>query len=451
MYIKLLTFIFIGFALSTNAQKFSNSPFSSYGIGEFGGLDNAIFSGMGNTSVSNLDSTIVNINNPSSYASLAHGQPLFSTGISSRFSEFRSGDALSNSKYIGIEQFALAIPFAKKLGLAFGIKPFSRTGYDFYDLQTINSQQEIKYIYRGSGGTHHVFVGFAANLFEYKSHKLGIGANLGYVFGTTLNERISYINAEYASTDAIPGGVENKTSTLKSFNTDFGLNYQWKINNNKSLIIAATYSPAQKLTASRSQFLAYSDDVNNFNTYVYQDTATVEKGNFAMPSMIGLGATYVMRPKGAQKAKKIYQLTLSAEFKTTDWSNYSTTFSGVTAAGNFSNTTAFAFGSQYTPHNDYKDKTVGFLYRMRYRAGFQYATLPIVIQNKQQTNTAFTAGIGLPFATQRSSSSLNFGFVFGKQGNGELSSVNERYIGVNFGVTISPGANDRWFRKFKID
>ena len=115
MYIKLLTFIFIGFALSTNAQKFSNSPFSSYGIGEFGGLDNAIFSGMGNTSVSNLDSTILDVNNPSSYASLAHGQPLFSTGISSRFSEFRSGDALSNSKYIGIEQFALAIPFAKKL------------------------------------------------------------------------------------------------------------------------------------------------------------------------------------------------------------------------------------------------------------------------------------------------------------------------------------------------
>ena len=151
MYIKLLTFIFIGFALSTNAQKFSNSPFSSYGIGEFGGLENAIFSGMGNTSVSNLDSTILNVSNPSSYASLAHGQPLFSTGISSRFSEFKSSDALSNSKYIGIEQFALVIPFAKKLGLAFGLKPFSRTGYDFYDLQTINSQQEMKYIYRGSG------------------------------------------------------------------------------------------------------------------------------------------------------------------------------------------------------------------------------------------------------------------------------------------------------------
>jgi hypothetical protein len=451
MYIKFLTFIFIGFTLLTNAQKFSNSPFSSYGIGEFVGLDNAIFSGMGNTSVSNLDSTILNVNNPSSYASLAHGQPLFSTGISSRFSEFKSGDVISNSKYIGIEQFALAIPFAKKLGLAFGLKPFSRTGYDFYDLQTMNSQQEIKYIYRGSGGTHHVFVGFAANLFEFKGHKLGIGTNLGYIFGTTLNERISYINADYISTDPIPGGVENKTYTLKSFNADFGLNYQWQINKNKALIIAATYTPAQKLTASRSQFLAYSEDVNNFNRYVYQDTTAVEKGNINMPSMIGLGATYVMRPSNAKKVKKVYQLTLNAEFKTADWSNYNTNFNGVTTSGNFSNTTAFAFGGQFTPHNDYKDKTVGYLYRLRYRAGVQYATLPIVTQNIQQTNTAFTAGIGLPFATQRSSSSLNFGFVFGKQGNGESSSVNERYMGINFGVTISPGVNDRWFRKFKID
>jgi len=451
MYIKLLTFIFIGFALSTNAQKFSNSPFSSYGIGEFGGLDNAIFSGMGNTSVSNLDSTILNVNNPSSYASLAHGQPLFSTGISSRFSEFKSSDVISNSKYIGIEQFALAIPFAKKLGLAFGLKPFSRTGYDFYALDTTDSQQEMKYIYRGSGGTQHVFVGFAANILNYKGHKLGVGTNLGYIFGTTLNQRISFINAEYSSIDAIPGGVENKTYTLKSFNVDLGLNYQWEIDKNKSLIIASTYTPAQKLTASRSQFLAYSDDVNNVNKYVYQDTVTVEKGNFAMPSMFGLGATYVMRPKNAEKVKKVYQLTLNVEFKTADWSNYNATFSELTKAGNFSNTTAFAFGGQFTPHNDYKDKTVGYLSRMRYRAGFQYATLPIVTQNIQQTNTAFTAGIGLPFATQRSSSSLNFGFVFGKQGNGASSSVNERYMGINFGVTISPGVNDRWFRKFKID
>lgn len=451
MYIKLLTITFIGFTLLTNAQKFSNSPFSSYGIGEFGGLENAIFSGMGNTSISNIDSTIVNVNNPSSYASLAFGQPLFSTGISSRFSEFKSGDVISNSKYIGIEQFALAIPFAKRYGLAFGLKPFSRTGYDFYDLQTMNSQQEIKYIYRGSGGTHHVFLGFAANLFEYKGHKLAIGANLGYIFGTTLNERISYINADYVSTEQIPGGVENKTYTLKAFNADLGLNYQWQIDKNRSLIVAATYTPSQKLTANQSRFLAYSTDINNFNKYVYQDTAAVETGKIDMPSMIGLGVTYVLRPSSTKKVKKVYQLTLNAELRTADWSNYNTTFNGVSTTGNFSNTTAFAFGGQFTPHNDYKDKTIGYLFRLRYRAGFQYATLPIITQNIQQTNTAFTAGLGLPFATQRSSSSLNFGFVFGKLGTGASSSVNERYMGINFGVTISPGVNDRWFRKFKID
>ncbi len=452
MYIKLLTFIFIGFSLLTNAQKFSNSPFSSYGIGEFGGLDNAIFSGMGNTSIASLDSTILNINNPSSYASLAHGQPLFSTGISSRFSEFKSGDAISNAKYIGVEQFAIAIPFSKRFGLAFGLKPYSRTGYNFYDLQTLSTQQEMKYIYQGSGGTNHVFVGFAANLFDYKGHKLGVGGNFGYIFGTTLNERISYINKDYTSTDAIPGGVENRSYTLKSFNADFGLNYSWKMSKTKSLIIGATYTPAQKLTAKSSQFLAYSDDVYNSNKFVYQDTATNESGHIGMPSILGIGASFVLRPKSAENTKKIYQLTLNAEFKMTDWSNYQATFNGVSKTENFANTTAYAFGAQFTPHNDYKDKTISYINRIRYRAGVQYATLPIVSQqNKQQTNMGFTAGIGLPFATQRSSSSLNFGFVFGKQGTGESSNVNERYMGINFGVTISPGLNDRWFRKFKID
>jgi hypothetical protein len=60
-------------------------------------------------------------------------------------------------------------------------------------------------------------------------------------------------------------------------------------------------------------------------------------------------------------------------------------------------------------------------------------------------------GVGLPIAIQRSSSSINFGFTAGQRGNGDVQSVNERYIGFNFGVTVSPGINDRWFRKFKID
>jgi hypothetical protein len=450
MRIKLLTILLLGFSGLTQAQKFSHSPFSASGIGEFGGLDHALFGSLGNSSIALIDTTILNFNNPSSYASLGVGQPLFSTGISSRFSAFSSGDVTANNKYIGLDHFALAVPFAKKLGIAFGLKPFSRTGYEFYELQVLNDKT-MKYIYRGSGGTHLVFTGFSANLFQYKHHRLALGANAGYVFGTTLNERISYIDNSYSSTDAIPGGVENKGYTVKAFNLDIGMHYNWDIDKNKTLQIGAIYTPQLAMNAVRNEFLAATTNVNDPNKYSYQDTIVKEKGTISMPSTIGLGATFIYRTKAAEGRRKVGQILITGEMKMTDWSTYHTTFGTVISTENFANTTSFSAGIQYTPHNDYKDKTVSYLNRIRYRGGFQYATLPIVTMNKQQTSMRVTAGIGFPFATQRSSSSINLSLVAGKQGTGNTQSINEHFLGINFGVTISPGFNDRWFRKFKID
>ncbi len=464
MHIKLLTVFFIGFSLLTSAQKFTNSPFSSYGIGEFGGLDHAIFSGMGNASIALIDTTILNFNNPSSYASLGKGQPLFSTGISSRFSEFKEGSRTSDAKYIGLDHFALAIPFGKHFGIAAGLKPFSRTGYEFYEKQTLGSNT-MKYEYRGNGGTHEVFGGLSANVINIRRdrvvgdvkktsyHRLGLGVNIGYIFGTTENQRISYIDQNYAVTDKIAGGIENTGYTIKSIHADFGLNYSWIIDRNKSLVIGATYTPSQKLTARQNSYLAYSTDVYDSEQYDLLDTAVSNKGEIIMPSSIGAGFSYTLTSANAENKSKVYQIMFTGEFKTTDWSTYQTRFNSISASENFRNTIALRAGIQFVPHHDYRDRSnnIGYLNRIRYRAGFQYVTLPMVVDGVQQSNMAVTAGIGLPFAIQRASSSLNLGIVAGNQGNGNASSLNERYIGINFGVTISPGTNDRWFRKFKID
>ena len=125
----------------------------------------------------------------------------------------------------------------------------------------------------------------------------------------------------------------------------------------------------------------------------------------------------------------------------------------MTERGAFENTTRYGIGAQFAPHHDFLDRTGGakYIYRIRYRLGFNYATLPIVVMNKQQSEMAVTAGFGFPIAIQRSSSSVNIGFTLGQRGDGVASSVNEKYLGINFGVTISPGVNDRWFRRFKID
>ncbi len=447
MQIKLLSIFLIGFSLFSSAQKASNSPYSSYGIGEYGGLDQAVFSGMGNNSIAFIDSVTLNYNNPSSYALIGKGQPLFSTGISAHFSDFRSGNDHYKSKYIGINHFAIAIPFAKNYGLAVGLKPFSRTGYEFRDSQMIGND-EMKYVYRGSGGTNELFAGFSASLFNIEKHRLAIGANLGYIFGSTVNERISYINTQGVAS----GGIDNQGYTFNSIHADFGLSYFWKISNGRSLTIAGVYTPNIDLAVKRNEFLAYAPDVSNPNNFNYLNQNN-DKGTISMPSTIGIGFNYKTRPQNIEKRTKIYELSINGEVKLMDWSKYETTFSGVTTAGGFNNTIRYGVGAQFVPHYDFLDRTgsSNYLYRVRYRLGFNYSTLPIVVMNKQQSDLAVTAGFGFPIAIQRSSSSVNIGFTLGQRGNGGALSVNEKFLGINFGVTISPGVNDRWFRRFKID
>lgn len=448
MQIKLLTFLFIGFSLLTQAQKFTNSPFSSYGIGEAGGLDHATFSGMGNSTIALLDTTILNFYNPSSYASLGKGQPLFSTGISAKFSNYAAAGNSYNAYLAGLDHFALGIPFGKRFGIAFGLKPFSRTGYEFSDKKAV-AEDSMSYIYRGSGGTHEVFGGLSANILKIKNHRLGVGTNLGYIFGSNVNERVAYLSG------GIAGGVENKGYSLRSFHYDLGLNYLWDINKYQSLTIAAIYTPEQQLTASRNEFLAYTSNITNPNTYSYLSYLDGDKGKIVMPATMGAGFSFTTMPdiSIANNRTKIYQLTVTGEFKITDWSAYATDFSGMRVNGGFANTTRFSVGAQFTPHYNFLDRstTIGYLNRVRYRAGFYRAELPLVVQSKQQSDMGVTVGFGLPIAIQRSSSSINFGITAGKRGNGLDESLNERYIGFNFGVTISPGYNDRWFRKFKID
>jgi hypothetical protein len=440
----------IGFVFSTYAQKYTNSPFSSAGIGEFGNMDNALFNGVGNAATAFIDSTTLNFQNPSSYASLGFGQPLFSMGISSRFSQYSAGTLSHSDKVFGLNHFAFALPSFKFMGFAAGIKPFSRTGYEFYQKELLGTDS-IKYVYSGNGGTHHAFFGTSIRVLNLAKHKFAVGANLGYVFGTTENRRKSYITTN----SNLSGGVGINSYQLKSMLLEFGANYEVQFLKSNRLVLAATYTPQQNLTGFRSDILVYSKNVNDQLQYQITNEIRDEKGTITLPSSLGLGFSYSFRPKITENFNRstVYQLTFFGDYVSTNWSAYKTSFPSEITQTTFANTSRISGGIQFAPHFDYLDRalTIGFLSRVRYRAGFQYATLPIVDNSVQQKDFGITFGFGIPIATQRSSSSINLSVTGGKRGNGLASSINENYLGVNVGVILAPGLYDRWFRKYKID
>lgn len=447
MYSKFLLVFILVLSCSLYGQKFANSPFSSYNIGEFGSLENATYIGYGHAAVGVADSLSLNYFNPASYSFLGHGQPLFSTGISYRNSLFSQNDSSFFNHLTGVDHFAFAVPFAKICGIAFGLKPFSRVGYDITEYSSLG-MDTVKYNYRGRGSINDAFLGLSLKVLNLKKHQLGIGTNLSYLFGSIVNERISNLQGQSS------GGLEYTSHRVKSLYYTLGLTYKFQMNDNKNLILGLTYQPGQSLTAYKTQDLYYMTDVSNNNMIDDTISAFYEEGTITLPAMYDIGFSYHFQPKvdSSYNKEKVFHLNIYGSYQVQNWSGYGTSFSNDSAQP-LLNSSRIAFGVEFTPHHNYLDrsKNVGYLTRVRYRAGFQTGTLPVSDHNNQLKNRAVTMGMSFPIVSQRSVSSLNLGLSLGNKGSGGAGSLNERYIGVNFGITLAPGSYDKWFRKYKID
>jgi hypothetical protein len=446
MRINFLTLFFVGISLFNFAQL-STSPYTSYGFGEKGNLDHAAFTGIGNSNITYFDSTVLNYFNPATYNTLAQGQPIYSIGLSSRVSFYNQGNLRTTNATAYFDHFAMAFTLKKHFGLAFGLKPYTRKGYSVYDRVKAGTDS-IKYSYLGSGNTSQLFLGLSTNIVKYKNSTLSVGANLSYLFGASTNERQSTLISAAA---AEIGGVEWNQLIVKSFQYDLGAFYKFELKNKHVFTLAATYEPSQKIAATKDEYLFYGA-IGSPSSYDTLFSNPAQRGHLQIAPTYNLGFNYQLRFSDERKNNSIRNssLDLHASYSATDWTKYSSSFD---TTSNLLATTKFTVGIQYTPEASFLDNSnqSKFLERVRYRAGYYQYTLPYTIQGRQISDQALTFGLGFPILSQRSASSINFGFSYGKRGSGIDTDLKEQYIGINFGLSIAPSNADRWFRKRKLD
>jgi len=451
---KLFLLLALSFAGVSYAQ-YSSSPFSTQGIGEAGGLEDSQFGGIGNCRTAVMDSATVNFYNPSSYATLAKGQPLFAIGMSSRFSNYTAGDQTSQGRVVGLNQIAMAIPVSKRIGFAIGLQPFSRRGYTIVQKDPLGGEDTIRYTYTGKGSTQEVFGGIGIKVLQFQRHELTLGANASFIFGSVSNERWSELmtKQEYG-----PGGVDIETYRVHSGHYSLGMNYNVKLDyeGNKQLRLAAVYTPEQQLSAHRDYVLRVAGDVSNQATYsLALDSIADDKGHIVYPSTTSFGFSYSFRPTVGidYKRKSIYQITVYGDYTSTMWKSYSTSFAGDHDTNPYSNSNRFSLGMQFSPNFNTYEKIAGRSYfnRVKYRAGAYYGSLPNSENGIQLSEYGLTIGFGLPIASQKTNSSFNFSFQYGERGNGTPEGLQEQFLSVNFGVILAPASYDKWFKKFKLD
>ena len=423
------------------AAQTIDSPWSSYGIGDRSQTDHGIFTGLGNSRISVLDSTVLNFYNPSSYSSLSKGLPLYSIGMNGRYSQLLTTKESTVNISLVPDHFAMAFSVKNFVGIAFGLKPFTRMGYNITSRIKVGSDS-IKYTYRGKGGSHEVFLGLSSDLYHSKSTRISVGGNLGYIFGNTLKERQSVL----IGGNSIIGGIDWNEIRLTALHSEFALNWQQKLGKNQSLLLTAVWEPRQTLNARHNSYLFYGN-VDDPELYDTLSALTNVDSPIDLAGRLQLGGCWFVRLKDQRKDNS----TRKSEFAL--HVNYSKALNQFLSANALNATEGWNFGLQYTPETDFMENagSIKFLENAHYRAGYYHLQLPYHFSGKTITDKGYTFGLGIPITSFRTLSSVNISLAYGERADRIDPSYNERYVGFSLGVILAPSNFDKWFVKRKLD
>ena len=172
----------------TPTQAQINSPFSRYGLGnEVFNNQNAASQGMGGfttaytSSMNGSYGQSVNFNNPASYGSIY--LTTFDLGVNINSYTLKRAVPVGREKsnYMSPNYLAIGVPInkAKKIGMAFGLRPLSQINYSINEISYLKATGDsILNNYKGDGGLNQLFFGVGKT---WKN--ISFGFNTGVNFG----------------------------------------------------------------------------------------------------------------------------------------------------------------------------------------------------------------------------------------------------------------------------
>jgi hypothetical protein len=306
----------------------------------------------------------------------------------------------------------MPIDKAKKIGMAFGLRPLTQINYSLDELKVLPTGDTLYNNYIGQGGLNQAYIGFG------KSWKnISIGFNTGYNFG------------------------KKKIENIKSFqyNSDSTHFYQTEY----SLSFGGTYTLDQNLHGKQDILRQTGTFSTGSESPI--DTASLSANNFGIikiPSSLTAGIA--LHKKEVSNNGSFDQWVVAIEF---DKSNWKDKYSFYGQPDLVSNAYMTRVGFQYTPNVlDFEN----YWSTVTYRAGFNIGKDYINIDQKGLDVSAISLGFGLPIRKYRSYdyqfSVLNLALQFGKRGSSS-NSYQESYFQFTAGYSLS----DIWFNKRKYD
>ena len=408
---------------SVFAQADVDSPYSMFGLGQVRDKSmNARLKGMGGVANAMYDKTMVNAENPASYAMIDTLAFLFDASMYAKSSNFSTSALAECASTAAFESVTMGFALTNWWKMAVGAQPYSNVGYNIvtsgYDEHSGNYSQ----YFQGDGGLNRVFWG---NGFRLGKH-FSVGANASYVFGDSK----AITTLAYPDSTFVICSRRTRDIMISSFMFDYGLMFHGKVGKDLTLTLGATYDQKIKLKGSQSIYIRSMEagDYSSSSSAEYLiDTILYQTNNnatLAMPHGVGFGVSL----------QKSNRWILGADFNWAQWSTFER--NGVNQG--LQDSWRLAFGGEFFPVST---TLSSYWTKMSYRVGGFYEQTYLNINGHSINKLGVSAGVTLP--VPKSLSRVNLGLEFGKCGTKSDNLIQEGYVNFTLGVSIF----ERWFVK----
>jgi len=384
-------FLFITLSLNIWSQNTTNSPASMFGIGDMSVGEAGKYVGMGGVGFALRSDNFINSLNPSALTAMDSAKFVYEAGANLSIDKYSSRGRSNSSVTGNVRNLSMGCRILPSWYAAIGITPLSSMGYavtidlpvEGTDASTISS------LFEGSGGLSKIYLSNAYKVNKYFS----VGANVSYILGNTTQSEIQ-------------GNTTIKEiSYKKAFYADFGFQYMKALSKKWNLTLGGVYGMKQYLNLDNTKTIINSSSSQTVTEYLHP------KNQF-MPQYFGGGVALNNR-----------RLTLTADYKYSQWSKMKSSNSSIT----FNDQQQLGLGADLLSKNVFSNP-------WHYMVGAGLSNSYVVIKDQKPLSYYFSAGIGVPVMT---GNLLSLGVKYSSQCGEGISQQKNQSLSFFLNITFS--------------
>jgi len=440
LLVSLGALLFSSYSLHAQVGHY-NSPYSFYGLGDLQSPGLADNLSQGHTGIAMRSLNNISLSNPASYTGLYF--TCFDLGVHVVSSSLNDSNNTQTVSGTGISYLNLAFPATPWLAFSGGLAPYSQVDYTVDEVTQDEELGEVQKEYDGFGSLYRFYGGAAG---KYK--RLSAGFNLAYLFGNQthlLNVAYPDQQEDISSFLDIQRNERNQYGGLM---LDFGVQYDWRINESTNLVFGATYKPKVNIGYQSQQNWqrvvknSLTSEVFNVDSVVVFDISELDS-EITLPQELGFGFEL--------KSQKGW--SFSGDIKTAAWSK---AVINRLEADQLQDRFSVSLGTSLSPNSNKEGAINNFWRRVEYRFGMYYDSNYLKLNNTSLPAYGITLGFGIPLRGKVEAglldsgvpfSRLNLSFDLGQKGSTDNQLLQETY----FKLTLGFSMNSKWFVKRRYD